>query len=211
MTDLRRYTELPYVLEMLRERKLTLLSPSSWDDKNDAHYLEAYRKHFNYGSVVALCLTSAVQTYHHWKVFTPGASGACVVFDKAGLLQWVDNEIKEIDARPVEYLTLSQLRKRHLMPGDLPFIKRKAYEHEQEVRLLHVSPAKGVKHKAFPLPLELINHILMNPWLPAATVASLQDLIQTIPGCETLDVFRATITHNDAWQQVATSAARRST
>ena len=33
---LRRYTDLPAVFYLLRQRKLTLLDPASWNDKNDS-------------------------------------------------------------------------------------------------------------------------------------------------------------------------------
>jgi hypothetical protein len=78
---IRRYTELPFLLDFLRTREIALLSPSSWDDKNDAHYLDAYAKakaeakSASPGAVRALCMTEASETYHHWKVFSSGSSG----------------------------------------------------------------------------------------------------------------------------------------
>jgi len=36
---LRRYTNIPALLYLLRERKITLLDPASWDDKNDFYFL----------------------------------------------------------------------------------------------------------------------------------------------------------------------------
>ena len=41
---LRRYTDLPAVFYLLRQRKLTLLDPASWNDKNDSYFLELYRE-----------------------------------------------------------------------------------------------------------------------------------------------------------------------
>ena len=40
---LRRYTQLPGLFYMLSEKKVTLLDPSSWDDKNDSYFLELYK------------------------------------------------------------------------------------------------------------------------------------------------------------------------
>ena len=41
-TFLRRYTELPFVVDFLQTKTLTLLRPISWDDKNDAYYINQY-------------------------------------------------------------------------------------------------------------------------------------------------------------------------
>ena len=93
MRLLKRYTELPYVLQILQTRKLTLMNPGSWDDRNDSHFVQAYRERKGYGSVLALCLTEAAQTYHHWRVFTRGASGACLQFNKQRFVDWIaENE-----------------------------------------------------------------------------------------------------------------------
>lgn len=38
---LRRYTELPALFYMLKNKKVTFLSPTmTWDDKNDFHYIK---------------------------------------------------------------------------------------------------------------------------------------------------------------------------
>lgn len=206
MSELKRYTELPYVLQILETRKLTLVNPSSWDDKNDSHFVKAYRDQKGHGSVLALCLTGAAQTYHHWKVFTHGASGACINFNREKLLRWIDED-ELITGREVEYKTLPQVQKSPPSLDDLPFTKRKAYEHETEFRLLYATKRKSVAVKSFDLPLETIDSILLNPWLPQATIAAVKDVIHRIEGCEELNVFRATIVKSDAWQQAAESTA----
>ena len=40
---LRRYTDIPILLDMLVNRKITLLDPASWEDRNDSFYVEKYR------------------------------------------------------------------------------------------------------------------------------------------------------------------------
>jgi hypothetical protein len=204
---LRRYTELPFVLQMLQTRRLTLLNPSSWDDKNDSHYVHAYRERKRIGSILALCLTEANQTYHHWRVFTHGASGACVCFAKERLLSWIADDT-EISGQYVLYRSLAQIRKKKPTLEELPFLKRMAYEHEQEFRLLYTSNRKSIPVKTFPMPLDVVDHILVSPWLPPATCAAIESIVQLIPGCEDLGVYRATIVQNDEWQEVAEGVAR---
>ncbi len=206
MSQLKRYTELPYVLQMLQTGKLTLVNPSSWDDKNDSYYIQKYKEKKSLGSVLALCLTEAPQTYHHWKVFTHGASGACVYFDKERFVAWLEEET-DVVGRKVQYKTLQQIENTPPKVDQLPFLKRKAYEHEGEFRLLHRSVVKSVPTRSFDMPLNVIDHILLNPWLPPVTCTSLEKVIQGLPGCEDIGVGRATITKNDEWQKAADRAA----
>ncbi len=82
---LRRYTDLPGLIYVLRERKITLLDPQSCDDSNDSHYLTLYKQKKRLGSVLALCFTQASETYHRWRVFANGASGVCITFNRTAL------------------------------------------------------------------------------------------------------------------------------
>lgn len=41
---LRRYTDLPFLFDYLRTKELALLSPKSWDDKNDSFFVDQYAK-----------------------------------------------------------------------------------------------------------------------------------------------------------------------
>lgn len=206
MSQLRRYTELPYVLQLLHSKKLTLVNPSAWDDKNDSHFIQTYRDKKELGSVLALCLTEAQQTYHHWKVFTHGASGACIHFNQKALQAWV-NENDLLQGRKVIYRTLPQIQKLAPKIEDLPFLKRKAYEHEGEFRILFSTKKKSVSVQSFDIPLEMIDFVLLNPWLPQSTASAIADVIHCIEGCEAIEVKRATIVKNDDWQKVAESIA----
>jgi hypothetical protein len=203
---LNRYTELPYVLHTLQTKAITLLSPGSWDDKNDTHFVECYRKQMKLKSVVALCLTEAAQTYHHWKVFTQGASGACLNFKKAAFLNWIA-DTPGLEGRGISYKTVKQLKETPPRCADLPFLKRKAYEHEKEFRLLCCSKTERMVAKNFDFSLSMIDSIVLNPWLPKVTVGSLKKLIGSIHGCSDIPVYRATIVENDVWRRLASNAA----
>ena len=87
MTELlRRYTNIPALIWLLTARKITLLDPASWDDKNDSHFLTLYREKKSLETVLALCFTQTSETYHHWRVFAEGSSGISITFDKDRLL-----------------------------------------------------------------------------------------------------------------------------
>jgi hypothetical protein len=200
---LKRYTELPYVLQILQSQQLTLLNPNSWDDQNDAHYIKTYREKKGYGSVLALCLTEAAQTYHHWKVFTHGASGACIYFNDELLIAGLKDQ--GVVGKKVEYFSLAGIKKNSPTIDDLPFIKRSAYEHEDEFRLLYATKKKSIPFQNFTFPCDAIHSIVLNPWLPRSTFSVVKNVINGIKGFENLDVLRATIIENDTWRKIASN------
>ena len=87
---LRRYTNLPALLHLLRTRKLTLLSPEKWEDRNDAYYMSQYRERSDATTVLALCFSEAAEKYHLWRAFTHGTDGVCVEFERNSLLASFD-------------------------------------------------------------------------------------------------------------------------
>jgi hypothetical protein len=203
--SIKRYTELPFVLQTLQEKKIALLSPASWDDKNDGHYIRRYKQKKKLKGVFALCLTEAIQTYHHWKVFTHGASGACIHFRANEFQEWA-NSTKGLSGRSVAYRTIAELRAVPPTVVDLPFLKRGAYEHEAEYRLLHESKATASGPVRFSFPAEIIERVVLNPWLNPDTVKSIRELIHSINGWDNLSVIRATIVRNDEWRRLADAA-----
>ena len=93
---LRRYTELPFLIDYLTSNELFMPSPMNWDDRNDSAYLEHFAQLNNHRKIFVLCLTEAPETYHHWKVFSSGSSGVCIEFHKAKFEEAIRNndEIK---------------------------------------------------------------------------------------------------------------------
>jgi hypothetical protein len=54
---------------MLLKKKIILLDPSSWEDRNDSFYMEKYREMKRLKTLLAMCFTTKPETFHHWKVF----------------------------------------------------------------------------------------------------------------------------------------------
>jgi hypothetical protein len=84
---LNRYTTLPILLDILQQKHITLLSPATWEDWNDAYYLERYKQESKLRTVLAACFSERGETFHHWRVFSNGSSGVCIEFDKRSLLK----------------------------------------------------------------------------------------------------------------------------
>ena len=199
---LSRYTELPFLLEFLRTKEIALLSPGSWDDRNDAFYLEAYGRAKGLMSLHVLCLTQAYETYHHWRVFSPGTCGMCIVFHKERFMAWA-NSHAELHAGPVSYRTLQEMRAGGPSLEDLPFLKRQAFADEKEFRVFSMQPSPDNGPLRLAMPLSTIDRIVVNPWLPKTVAEHVKVTIKELEGCKSLKVYRSTLVDNDAWKKFA--------
>jgi hypothetical protein len=202
---LRRYTNIPALIYLLRERKITLLDPASWDDKNDSYFLSLYRQKKDLKSVLALCFTPAFETYHHWRVFADGSSGACISFDQAKLLKAVKKQLG-VTARSVRYLTLPDIRGTKVKTRELPFLKRSAYEDEREFRIIYESSTEKANSLDVAIPLACIERITLSPWIPAALSDHLKSTIKEIEGCGSMKVYRSTLISNENWKSLGEGA-----
>lgn len=203
---IKKYTELPFALQILRTQKLVMVSPKKWDDQNDAFAINEYRRRGRHGSVLALCVTKAAQTHHHWRVFTHGASGACIHFHPEQFYLWAESQ-PGVMLKDVIYKSIGELSPSSIPLHQLPFIKRAAYEPENELRLIYSSPTKSLNTHALPFEASMIRRVVLNPWLPQPTVETLKELVASIPGCERIPVIRATIVESKEWQSKLKYAA----
>jgi len=83
---LKRFTDIPALIYLLKQRAITILDPISWDDTNDSYYLTVYKEKKSLKTLLALCFTETSETYHHWRVFAGGSSGVCITFKREELL-----------------------------------------------------------------------------------------------------------------------------
>jgi hypothetical protein len=193
----RRYTELPYLLHMLEEEVITLLNPNSWDDKNDVLYLEAFQRKKKLESVLALCLTDASATYHHWKVFSHGSSGVCIKFNKERLIEWARDH--GISCGPVVYRSIKKAKEHDLPLEKWPFVKRHAFRDEREFRLIFECREEVMPFKAFKFDPTIITKITLNPWLPASVCASVERAIRDRLRSSSITIRQTTLLRNEDW------------
>ncbi len=195
---LRRYTNLPSLLCILMKKQLTLLDPSTWDDRNDSYYLELYTKRKKIGRTLALCLSEKNETYHHWSIFTSRENGVCIVFDRKKLEAHLDTHSGLMHGS-VNYRLLSQMRKKKLLLEDLPFLKRHAFIDESEYRIIYPS-RRDIGFKNIKLPLDTIKKVSVNPWAPDAFFEVIKKTIANINGCEKLTVGKSSLVNNKEWR-----------
>jgi len=205
---LRRYTNLASALHVIQNRCLTLLSPTTWDDRNDAFYMGEYKRRKEAKSVLALCFANAPETYHHWRVFSHGSDGACIEFDRIRLKDALPND-ERIRAGSVNYKTISQAKSAHLGVDDLPFVKRFAFKDESEFRVLYTGMNEVEESKQIQIPLSCISRITLSPWLSSPLAGAVKNAIRSHKGCGKLKVFRSTLIENESWKQLGNPALKR--
>jgi len=198
---LRRYTELPQLIEMLKSRTITLNDPKNWDDQNDAVLLEKYRQKRELGKIFALCFTEAAETYHHWKIYGGSVSGVCIEFVKARFLASIPKN-EGFRHGPVKYVRVDALSSYQNSVSKWPFLKRLPFSGEKEYRLIFKDREHG-EHTAHQMNLDLktINHIYLSPWMHKNTADAVAEMIRYLPQCCDLNVTKTTLVSNRQWSK----------
>ena len=184
---LRRYTSLPSLLHILQNKQITLLSPSSWDDRNDAYYMSQYKARKKLKTLLALCFAETDETYHHWRVFTQGSDGACISFDRDKFIALVEKETS-IRSDYVIYKKIAALKSFHPKTNQLPFLKRYPYGDECEYRLIYEDAKTEIEAKSFRISLDCIDRVTLNPWLAKPLAETVRKTLKSLDGCRDLRV-----------------------
>lgn len=195
---LRRYTNLPVVIRMLKTGKITFLDPATWDDKNDSYFMELYKDARHLRTLLALCFSQETETYHHWRVFADGPSGVCVSFKKQELIAAVQRR-RGVTVREVSYLRLNDLESRTRKIDNLPFLKRAPFEAEREFRFIFTSRRDEYDALDVDIPLACIDRIYLSPWMPAPLADSVKEVLNDIAGPKQFRISRSTLIQNDTW------------
>ena len=205
-SSLRRYTELPFLVDYLRTQELALLNPTSWDDRNDSYYIERFVAAHELKEAYALCLAESAETYHHWRVFSHGSGGVCIEFDKE---KFVENALKVpgLRAESVQYRTIKQLRASAPAQAELPFLKRYAFIHENEFRLFLGADTIASEIFRLKMPLTSIDRITLSPWLPSSVADNVKKTIKAIAGCSNIKIYKSTLVENEDWKKFAENGA----
>jgi hypothetical protein len=167
---LKRYTHLPAVLHLLHTRTLTALNPTTWADQNDAFYLHRYKAaHPQLKGLFVLCMAEAADTFHHWNVYASGPSGVKIELDPTRFQNWLKSTQATTRLGRVQYKRLDEIEQAAQDKKALPFLKRKAFRDENEVRLLVEDTRSDGQAYALPnFDVSAIRKISLSPWLPTA-------------------------------------------
>lgn len=207
---LRRYTSLTYAIDMLVNQRLALLNPSSWQDKNDIAFLEAYKTGKKIPQLFAVCFTQAKETYHHWSVFARGDEGVRINIHKQKLLDSLRNDHRYAWGT-VEYKTLKHVSQNNdFKLADLPFLKRYAFIDEAEFRLIYESDNPADQIHYVPLQRDWIESVTLSPWLPVTLTDTLKMALKSMTGCSNVRVQRTNLRDNAQWKELIPRAIRNS-
>ena len=204
---LRRYTDVAALLYLLKEKRITLLDPQSWDDRNDSYYLDLYKKKKRLKSILALCFTMASERYHFWRVFGSGSSGVRIRFRREELLRAVVRP-PDLWGKEVDYLQLDKIETTELRLSEFPFVKRHAFKDEKEFRLIYESRSRQVPKLDVPIPLSCIDHIVLSPWLHPDLSSRVKGVLLSIEGCNSLKISQSKLIDNRRWKSAGEKAIR---
>ena len=103
------------MIYLLTEKKITLIDPEFWSDKNDFIFLVSVQKEKLFGTtVLALRFTGVKETYHHWKVFADGSSGVCIHFRRDQLIRALEKRsgvtVKRVRYRKIANVPTPKLK-----------------------------------------------------------------------------------------------------
>lgn len=208
MTEfLRRYTDVLSVIDIVREKRITLLSPQAWPDRNDALGLELYRKLTGSVAIYACCLTDTVETSHHWQIFSNHNHGVCVVFDKEKLTAAFDEA--GVKHGPMQYRSLTHLRESDRLDEDsLPFLKRDTFSAEKEYRAISTNTLGLLAPAGIHVPIQIdcISRIVIGPTVPRPLGVTLKAVIREQSSSSSIKVTFSALWNNKSWNDAMNAA-----
>jgi len=169
--------------------------------------MSEYKRLKNVKTVLAICIADREETYHHWQVFSRGADGVCIEFDREKLIAAFD-AADGVTHRYVDYELLINANTMHDVDLEiLPFTKRWPYGDEKEYRAVYVSADEELPTFPVPIALSSISRITLSPWLAPALVAPVKETLKSLSGCSSLRIYRSTLIDNKQWQKLARRVA----
>jgi len=99
------------------------------------------------------------------------ASGVQVRFVPTAFEEWVKS-IPGARLEGLDYKRLDEFEEAVKDTSSLPFLKRKAFRDEDEIRLVVEEEAQDIPSRSFHFDLAMIEKITLSPWLPAPLTES---------------------------------------
>lgn len=221
---LRRYMKLAHAIDLLATGKLAFLDPKTWTDKNDAYFINAYKAHGQFKSILACCFTQSSERHHHWERFAKPVREAskgpakvegdndtvCVVFDKEKLLASLPKTV-HLRAGEVKYKEINEIKKASRIPADWPYLKRYPYRDEQEYRIIVESEARELDAPlGLRISLKAIDRVVVGPFASLAKRDSMVARIKKAAGPRrSIRVSKTTILDNAQWRKAVDIALGR--
>ena len=188
---------------------MTFLNPENWDDRNDSYFMSLYKRKKKLETLLAVCCSTASETYHHWRVYSQTALAEYALNSSADDLMNVLLSIKGIRAHHVRYLKIKDFMVSATNVSMMPFFKRAPFGPEREFRIIYESKSKRLDSFSSTIPLGCINRIYLSPWMHESLKASVRRVLKSLDGAHSISIFRSTLIQNDDWRQCWRGARRR--
>lgn len=108
--------------------------------------------------------------------------------------------------KSVTYLKLEEIRQRNLKIAELPFLKRHAFEHEDEYRITYTSKSAKLASLDIAIPMACIEKITLSPWMHPSLSSYVKQTLHDIKGCAGLNIVRSTLIGNAEWKKLGEDA-----
>ena len=200
ITKLNRFTTLPILLDLLERKKLTLLDPKSWEDRNDSEIILEYKKRKKIKNLFAICFSHGDETIHHWKTFSNGTSGCVIEFDAKKLFEIID-KVDGLRHGKIAYKKLSNIEKKETIINidDIPFIKRWPYRCEEEYRIIVENNNENESLYDIEISLDVIKRITINQQMPDKVYETIKRHLKGLKGSTDSRINRSTLFENKRW------------
>ena len=197
MKKINRYTTLPVLLDMLKRKRLVLLDPESWDDKNDSAIMAEYKERKKVEKLFALCCSQGDETIHHWRTFADGTSGCCIEFDGTRLTDLLGT-INGVRYGPVVYRKMKDLKEGTIKIDSIPFTKRWPYRCEEEFRIIWEG---STTEECFEIDFDLsmIKRITISQRMPQPVYATIRQYLKGAFRNPEQRINRSTLYENKIW------------
>jgi len=194
---LNRFTTLPILLDLLERKKLTLLNPILWEDKNDSEIILEYKRRKSIKNLFALCFSHNDETIHHWKTFSNGPSGCVIEFDAVKLISHIE-KIPGIKQGKVEYKRIIEIEKDKIQVDKMPFTKRWPYRCEEEYRIIFETENE-MDFYEIDIPLELISKVTISQQMPKQIYETIKKQLKNSKDNPEGRVNKSTLYENNKW------------
>ena len=198
ISKLNRFTTLPILLDMLERKKLTLLNPRLWEDKNDSEIILEYKSRKGIENLFALCFSHDDETIHHWKTYSNGPSGCVIEFDAKKLFAILD-EIPGLKHGKIIYKKIDDVSsKKKIELDDVPFTKRWPYRCEEEYRIIYETNEK-MDFYEIEFPLSVIRKVTISQQMPEQIYNTIKKHLKGTAKDPDKRISRSNLYENQPW------------
>lgn len=183
---------------MLERKKLTLLNPRLWEDKNDSEIILEYKSRKGIENLFALCFSHDDETIHHWKTYSNGPSGCVIEFDAKKLFAILD-EIPGLKHGKIIYKKIDDVSsKKRIELDDVPFTKRWPYRCEEEYRIIYETNEK-MDFYEIEFPLSVIRKVTISQQMPEQIYNTIKKHLKGTAKDPDKRISRSTLYENQRW------------